>query len=336
MTELRVEAVRGPMVESVHWVSAVVVDTAGDRLAWSGDPELVTFWRSAAKPFQAIPVIDDGAADRFKLSAEDLALICASHSSEPVHLDAIDRLLARIGCGESDLGCGGHPPLSEKVAREVSRQRIEPTPRWSNCSGNHAGMLALAKHHGWDIESYYQNGHPVQGRLLAEIVEWTDVPASDIVLGVDGCTTVSYGLPLTGMALAYARLGSSSSPAVGRIRQAMIEHPLIVGGHQRPCSDIMRAAGGAVLVKIGAEGVYGATVVGAGIGIALKVEDGGMRSAPIALLAILRQLAAHGTVTGDFDEWLDEVEQHATEAISNTRGEPTGMMRPAGELHFPA
>lgn len=334
MTELRIEAVRGPLVESVHRVSAVVVDAEGHRLATSGDPELVTFWRSAAKPFQAIPLIDEGAADRFELSAADLALICASHSSEPIHLEAIDRLLTRLGCSESDLACGGHPPLSEDVAREMARQGIEPTPRWSNCSGNHAGMLALAKHHGWDTASYFREGHPVQERLLEEIAEWTGVPASDIVLGVDGCTTVCYGLPLAGMALAYARLGSSSLPAARRIRQAMTEYPLIVGGHQRPCSDIMRASGGAVLVKIGAEGVYGATVVDAGVGIALKVEDGGMRSAPIALLAILRQLATHGTIPVAFGEWMDELEQHATVPICNTRGEPTGMLRPAGQLHF--
>ena len=336
MTEFRVETVRGQLVESVHRVSAVVVDTAGNKLAWSGDPELVTFWRSAAKPFQAMPVIDDGAADRFELSDEDLALVCASHSSEPIHLDAIDRLLARIGCTESDLGCGGHVPLSEEVAREAVDRGVEPTPRWSNCSGNHAGMLALAKHHGWDTASYYEKDHPVQQRLLAEIAEWTGVPASDVVLGVDGCTTVSYGLPLSGMALAYARLGSSSSPAARRVRQAMTTHPLIVGGRGRPCSDIMGAAGGAVIVKIGAEGVYGASVVDAGVGVALKVEDGAMRSAPVALLAILRQLAQHGTIPQAAGEWLDEVAQHATVTIHNTRGEPTGTLRPAGQLHFPA
>jgi len=336
MTELRIETVRGPMVESVHRVSAVVVDTTGRRLAWSGDPELVTFWRSAAKPFQAIPVVDDGAADRFGLSSEDLALICASHSSERAHLEATDRLLARLDCSESDLACGGHPPLSEDVARDVVRRGVEPSPRWSNCSGNHAGMLALAKHHGWDTGSYHRQGHPVQDRLLAEIATWTDVPVPDIVLGVDGCTTVCYGLPLAAMALAYARLGASALPAAERIREAMRAHPLIVGGHQRPCSDIIHAAGGAVIVKIGAEGVYGATVVDAGIGIALKVEDGGMRSAPIALLAILRQLVAHGTISATFDEWLDEVAQHATVPLSNTRGEVTGMLRPAGQLHFSA
>lgn len=324
------------MVESVHRVSAAVVDTEGRRLAWSGDPELVTFLRSAAKPFQAIPVIEDGAADRFDLTDEDLALICASHSSEPVHLNAIDQLLARIGSSESDLGCGGHPPLSEDVAREAARRGVEPSPRWSNCSGNHAGMLALAKHHGWDTAFYYRNGHPVQDRLLAEIAKWTDVPASDIVLGVDGCTTVCYGLSLTGMALAYARLGSSQSPAAERIRRAMTTHTLMVGGRHRPCSDIMRAAGGAVVVKIGAEGVYGASVVEAGIGIALKVEDGGMRSAPIALLAVLHQLAGHGNIPVYFEEWLNEVAQHAAVPIANTRGGETGELRPAGQLHFPA
>ena len=321
-------------MESVHRVSAVVVDAGGHRLAASGDPELVTFWRSAAKPFQAMPVVADGAADRFGLSAEDLALICASHSSEPVHLDAVDRLLARIGCSESDLGCGGHPPLSEDVARAVVSEEVELTPLWSNCSGNHAGMLALAKHHGWDTASYYGSGHPVQDRLLAEVVEWTGVPAPDIILGVDGCTTVCYGLPLTGMALAYARLGTSSSSAAQRIRRAMTAHPFLVGGKERPCSDIMRAAAGAVLVKIGAEGVYGASVIDAGIGIALKVEDGSMRSAPIALIAIMKQLSEQATLAGAFGQWLHEMARHATVQISNTRGENVGMLRPAGRLHF--
>ena len=337
MNDLRVETVRGPLVESVHQVSAVVVDADGRRVAWSGDPDMVTFWRSSAKPFQAIPLVDDGAADRFGFSEVELALACASHSSEPVHLETVDRMLAKIGCHESDLACGGHPPLSEAVAQRVARDGAELTPRWSNCSGNHAGMLALAVHHGWPVAGYNRRGHPVQDRVLEEVSRWTDVPVTDLQQGLDGCDTVCFGLPLANMALAYARLGVSAEPAVVRVREAMTGNPAIVGGVGRPCTDIMSAAGGTVVAKIGAEGVYGASVIGRvkgdGLGIALKVRDGGMRSAPIGLIAILQQLEDHGLLTSSGRSWLGVLEPHATVTLTNTKGLVTGELRSAGELH---
>ena len=331
MNDLRVETIRGPLVESVHEVSAAVVDREGRRVASVGNPDLVTFWRSSVKPFQAIPLVDDGAADRFGFSEDEIALCCASHSSEPVHLETVDRMLAKIGCRESDLACGGHPPLSEEVARRVARDGTELTPRWSNCSGNHTGMLALAVHHGWPIVGYHLAGHPVQQRLLEEVSRWTDVPAADLHQAVDGCDTVCFGLPLANMALAYARLGTSNDPAARRIRESMTGNPLLAGGSARPCTDIMIAAGGTVVAKIGAEGVYGASVIGDGLGIALKVHDGGMRSAPIALIAILQQLADQGVLTQSA-EWLESLNSHATMTLTNTKGLVTGAFRPAGTM----
>lgn len=334
MTELCTHTTRGSLVESIHRVSAVVVDDQGRQLAWSGHPDMVTFWRSAAKPFQALPLLVDGAAERFGLTDQDLALICASHSSEPVHLAAIDQLLERIGHAESDLGCGGHTPLSDEVARAAARCGEEPSARWSNCSGNHAGMLALASHHGWSPQAYFQAGHPVQDRLLEEVSRWTDQPTQEIVLGVDGCNAVCYGLPLSAMALAYARLGTSHDPAAHRVRSAMVANPTLVGGLGRPCTDIMIAGGGMVVAKIGAEGVYGATLPEEGLGVALKVEDGAMRSAAIALLAVMKRLTERGILAPTHGEWLARTAEHATIPIVNTRGEVTGALEAAGELHY--
>lgn len=149
MNAFVVESTRGKMVESIHRVSLAVTDTDGRLLAESGDPSLVTYWRSAAKPFQAMPMVEDGAADRFGLVPEELALACASHSSERIHLDVVDRFFRRIGLGEEALACGPHPPLGSAVAEMVMRTGLKLTPRWSNCSGKHTGMLAQALHHGW-------------------------------------------------------------------------------------------------------------------------------------------------------------------------------------------
>src|SRR5881392_4373058 len=203
---MRVEQLRGSWVEVVHEVHVAVVDSTGGLVARTGDPELVTFWRSAAKPFQALPLLEDGAAARFGLTSEELALACASHSSEPDQVARVRELLGKIGCSERDLLCGPHPPLSDRVAQDYQTRGVRLTAAYSNCSGKHAGMLALARHHAWPTEFYTRLEHPVQQRCLAEVSRWTDVPVADIRTAVDGCGVVCYGLPLTRMAMAYARL----------------------------------------------------------------------------------------------------------------------------------
>ena len=331
MSDFRVETTRGGLVESIHRVSVAVTDPAGHLLAGAGDPGLVTFWRSAAKPFQAIPLVEDGVLERFGLGSEELALACGSHSSEMVHLAVAERFLARIGCAEDDLACGPHPPLGSAVAREVADRHTPLTPRWSNCSGKHAGMLALARAHGWPTGGYEQAGHPVQDRLLACVAAWTRVPAGQIVLGVDGCTTVCYGLSLHAMAGSYARLVTSDAPAARQVCEAMMRHPDLVAGTGRFCTEVMMALPGEIVAKIGAEGVYSAGLPRAGLGIALKIEDGDMRSAPLALLGVLRQvLAATGStrLPDAFDRAWDR------QPIRNTRGQVTGESRAAGQLRF--
>ncbi len=331
MSDFRVEATRGGIVESAHRVSLAVVDADGRLRAEAGDPGLVTFWRSAAKPFQAIPLVADGAADRFGLSGEEIALACASHSSEPIHLEVVDRLLARIGCREADLACGPHAPLGPAVAARVARDGTPLTPRWSNCSGKHAGMLSLARVHGWPIAGYERRGHPVQARIAAEVARWSGIPADQMVFGVDGCTTVCFAMPLTAMATAYARLATAEEPAARRVRDAMLEHPLLVAGTGRLCTELMRAWPGGVVAKIGAEGVYSAGLPDAALGLTLKIEGGDMRAAGVALIAALCQLVERLGLDPAIAERLAPL---GTLPIRNTRGEPTGELRAAGRLRF--
>ena len=333
-SDFRVESTRGGLVESVHRVSVAVVGQGGQLVAAAGDPDLVTFWRSAAKPFQAMPVVADGAADRFGFDLRELALTCASHSSEPAHLDTAASLLRKLGLSEQALACGPHPPLSPLVAEQVLRHGTALSPRWSNCSGKHAGMLALALEHGWPTLGYERKGHPVQQRILAEVERWTGLAEGQIRLGVDGCTTVCFGLPLRAMALAYARFGASDDPSAVRLRSAVAAHPEMVAGEGRLCTDLLAASGGQAFAKVGADGVYSAALPRAGLGVALKVEDGDMRSSAPALVTVLRVLAARVDLGFDPADWPESVIRHEELPIVNTRGGRTGALRAAGSLRF--
>src|SRR5438309_1883651 len=304
---MRVEHVRGGVVEAVHEVHVAVVDSTGGLVARAGDPELVTFWRSAAKPFQALPLVADGAADRFGLTSEELALACASHSSAPAQVARVRELLGKIGCSERDLLCGPHPPLSDWVAQDYQTRGVRLTAIYSNCSGKHAGMLALARHHGWPTEFYTRLEHPVQQRCLAEVSRWTEVPAGEIKTAVDGCGVVCYGMPLRNMAWAYARLGNAELPgqvarattptdtfrtphSAFRIVEAMLRHPELIAGEGRPCTEMMRAHPGRVITKVGAEGVYCALLTQQRLGVALKVTDGHAIASALAMAAVLEEL----------------------------------------------
>ena len=313
---MRVEQLRGGWVETVHEVHVAVVDSSGRLVARTGDPELVTFWRSAAKPFQALPLVEDGAAGRFGLTSEELALACASHSSEPGQVARARELLQKIGCSERDLLCGPHPPLSDRVAHDYQTRGVRLTAVYSNCSGKHAGMLALARYHGWPTEFYTRLEHPVQQRCLAEVSRWTDVPAAEIKTAVDGCGVVCYGLPLRNMASAYARLDNAD-----RVRDAMLRHPELIAGEGRPCTEMMRAHPGRVIAKVGAEGVYCALLTQEKLGVALKVTDGHAIASALAMAAVLEALGLRPRPAS-----------LTARPNVNTRGETVGELRVNGGL----
>ncbi len=332
---MRVEQLRGGLVEATHDVHVAVVDARGRLVRHAGDPGLVTFWRSSAKPFQAIPLVADGVTERFGFTSEELALVCASHSSEPGQVALVRELLTKLGCTERDLLCGPHRPLSERVAQDYEARGLRLTAVYSNCSGKHAGMLALARHHGWPIEFYTRPEHPVQQRCLAEVSRWTDVPQPEIRTGVDGCGVVCFGMPLTNMALAYARLGSAergvrsaesslqfrTPHSALRVVEAMLHHPDLVAGEGRPCTELMRAHPGRVVVKVGAEGVYCALVLPDVLGVALKVTDGHTVASALALAAVLEQLGLR-----------PQPAALQARPVVNTRGETVGELRVNGGL----
>ncbi|HET9450336.1 MAG TPA: asparaginase, partial [Aggregicoccus sp.] len=327
---LVIESTRSGHVESVHRVHVAVVDAGGAPVAHAGEAGLLTFWRSASKAFQALPLVQDGAADAYGYGPQELALACASHSSEPVHRALALKMLAAAGNTEAQLACGPHPPLSQAVAEAALREGLTPTPHWSNCSGKHAGMLALARHRGWPLEGYERRGHPLQERILDEVARWSGTPREDILQVVDGCTAVNFGLPLRAMATAFARLATSAEPAALRLCHAMRLHPELVAGTGRLCTELMALARGSVLAKVGAEGIYCAAVVPLGLGIALKVEDGDGRCSPPALLLVLRELMARSG--GRFALDLAPLAHHAEPPLRTTRGEQVGSLRARGHL----
>lgn len=320
---MRIEQRRGNRTETVHRVHVAVVDAAGALVAHAGDPDLVTFWRSAAKPFQALPLVADGAADRFKLEEHHLALACASHSSEPEQVERVREFLLRIGAQESDLQCGPHTPLSEAVAQDYRARGVRLTAVYSNCSGKHTGMLALARHHGWPTLEYHRLAHPVQQRCLQEISAWTDLPPASIATAVDGCGVVCFALPLRAMALAYARLArpDHSPQSTTRLVRALLHHPELIAGAGRPCTEMMRAFPDRVITKVGAEGVYSAVLLHEGLGVTLKVEDGHGFAAALAMASILAQYGL-----------TPQPESLVSRINYNTRGEPVGDLRVFGAL----
>ncbi len=330
---MRVEQLRGGVVEAWHDVHVAVVDSSGRLVSGTGDPGLVTFWRSAAKPFQALPLVEDGVVERFGITSAELALACASHSSEPGQVALVRDFLAKIGCTERDLLCGPHAPLSERVAEDYRTRGLRLTAVYSNCSGKHTGMLALARHHGWPTEFYTRLEHPVQQRCLAEVSRWTDVPAGEIATAVDGCGVVCFGLPLQNMARAYARLGKgdggggtggATSPVPrpsSRIIEAMLRHPDLIAGEGRPCTELMRAHPGRVIAKVGAEGVYCAVLPREGLGVALKVTDGHAVASALALAAVLEELGLRPRPAS-----------LGPRPNVNTRGETVGELRVKGGL----
>ena len=332
MRESFVEFVRGTVAESRHRVHVAVLDPEGRLRASSGDPDLVTFFRSAAKPFQALPLLEDGIADRFGMSDVELALCCGSHSGTPRHTGTAQMILDRAGMTSEALACGPHAPFDREASRALAEAGLEPGRLHNNCSGKHAGMLALARGHGWESGDYHLAWHPVQGRSLAEVARWGGMPDEAVALGVDGCGVACFGLPLRSMALAYARFAAAAragDDGPARIVDAMTRHPEMVAGEGRICTMLMRQTEGRMFAKVGAEGVYCVGIPGAELGIAVKVEDGATRAVGPAILGVLRGLDLIS------EDDFGSLYTHAYPEVVNTRGESVGQLRPDIRLHTP-
>lgn len=335
-TEL-IEVVRAGLVESAHYVSIAVVDQHGKLLASWGNPELVTFLRSSAKPFQAIALVESGAAEAFDLDDRDLALICASHSGMDMHLSGARRLLEKIGEEESVLLCGVHPPLDTQSSRALIRADEHPTSLHNNCSGKHIGMLCLSKHLGADLVTYLDPQNPAQLCILKTVSQFSGVPAGSIRIGVDGCSAPTFALPLHCAARAYAELVAGEQTeehrrvACRRIFEAMTTHPELIAGPGRFDTAFMQAVQGRMVSKGGAEGYQSIgippNVLADGspaIGVAIKVHDGDHRNHQAAALAAL---AVVGQLGGLRSEERANLQDFDERELRNLRGSTVGSIR---------
>jgi L-asparaginase II len=337
-----VEVWRGDVVESRHRGHVAAVDGAGRLVARLGRPETVTYLRSSAKPHQNIPLVASGAADRFGFTPPEIAVACGSHSGQSIHEETVAGMLSKIGLDEAHLKCGAHEPFDRETAVEMRRRNEPPRVLQNNCSGKHTGMLALALHLGAPTETYDHPESPVQQLILDTVARFSGLAAGEIVRGTDGCGVPVFGMPVGAMALMYARLvapgqelGDEAGRAAARIVAAMTGSPELVGGtRERLDTEMMRATGGRVISKIGAEGVYTVGMLPSsrwprGLGLALKIEDGEDRRArPTVVIESLRQLGALD------DGALESLKPYSTFPIQNHRGDHVGQVRANFELEM--
>jgi L-asparaginase II len=286
---------RGDGVENVHFGAIAVVDRSGSVRASAGDPEQRVYARSSLKPFQALPLAAHARFESLRLDEAELAVICGSHSGEPRHVQAVLAILAKCGCRKEQLRCGIHPPFYLEARGERPAAGDVFTPLQHNCSGKHAGMLALGRLLQATTEDYAEAGHPVQRRIRTAVARYARVEEGALEVCIDGCGVPNYALPLRLLAGAYARLGGYGpdpdfDAAPGRIAQAMTAHPAMVAGIKRLDLALMHCGRGDWIAKSGAEGVRGLSVRGRGLGIAIKVADGNARVRDLVTLEVLRQL----------------------------------------------
>lgn len=321
--QLDVAIWRGDFIESKHRVHASVVAEDGTMLAAARDGDLVTWWRSCAKPFQAMTLLESGGFDSLGWSEDQIALACASHGGEPEHVEVVAGMLNEIGLEEGDLACGPHDPLTSRGARLLRESGARPTRLHNNCSGKHAFMLANAHIGELSLAGYERRGHPVQEAAAEGIARWSGLPRKVLNEATDGCGVVVFGMPLRNMALAYARLAGAftrDEEVPSRIVDAIRDRPFLFAGTDRFDTVLLEASGGRVLAKIGAEGVHSAAVLDAGIGVAVKVEDGSPRA---QYPALLRALQYAGALSDPLPPRLQEM---LCRPVRNSRGEVVGKV----------
>lgn len=317
------EVWRGPILESVHQGHAVICDDTGEIVEAWGDPSRVVLPRSSAKMIQALPLLESGAADARKLNSAQLALACASHQGAAIHTQRVGDWLKDLGLKDADFRCGPHMPYSREAEVELIRAGESPCQIHNNCSGKHAGFLTLNAHLNGGAD-YVEPEHPVQRACLDAFERVTQETSPGY--GIDGCSAPNFASTLHGMGRAMAHFAAApeGSPEE-RLHRAMREHPELVAGEGRACTELMRAMDGRVALKTGAEGFFIAILPHRKLGIALKAADGATRAAECAIAALLVRL-------GELDANHPAAVKRLRPAILNARGIETGSIRPAAAL----
>jgi L-asparaginase II len=339
MLSVIAETTRGGITESVHHGVVVAVDARGDIVASAGDPEQMVFFRSSAKPFQAIPVIESGAADAFGFTPAELALCCASHEGSPAHQAQVLAMLAKLQLTPEALQCGCPLTGDEEEAARIALGQVERTPLQCDCSGKHAGMLATIAHESLSQDDYLDPQHPLQQRILGLMAEVMRVPADEIVLGIDGCSLPTFAAPVRAFATSYAALaapeqvpagaGREHAVALNRLREAMTAFPVNVSGEGNLVATIMEVSQGRIAAKSGAEGLICLAVPERDMGIAIRVADGTFRTHAVVVTSALEQL-------GILDDAMRQaiLARHSPE-LRNHNGRLVGDIRPVFRLGSP-
>ncbi len=338
MVPVLVEAWRGDAVESEHTGSVAVVDADGGVLIALGDVDRPVYPRSAVKALQALPLVESDAAGRLGLTDEELALACASHSGEAVHVDTAARMLRRVGLDAGALECGAHWPYDERSARELAARGSMPCALHNNCSGKHAGFACLAcALMGWNdggvdlqryLKDYVRPEHPVMREVSDALQATTGHDLSHAPRGTDGCSIPTYGIPLRRLALAFARFGTGHglreghARAAQRLRRAVAAAPYMVGGAQRFDTLVMHRLGERVFCKVGAEGMYCAALPERGVGVAIKIRDGNnARAAEVTMAAAIEALVSLD------DEERKFIARYSDFTLVNWNGWEVGALR---------
>ena len=326
-----VEATRGAFVERAHRGAVAVADVAGGLVFAAGDVARPLLPRSSVKLLQALPLVESGAADAVGLDARRLALACASHQGSFGHAGAVAAWLAALGLGEDDLVCGPQTPPDRETREAMRAQGAAPSQLNNNCSGKHAGFLTLARHLGAATEGYVASDHPVQRAVAEAFAEAVGV-ARPLAWAVDGCSAPNFAAPLSALAAAFARVArpaegfsGARAAAARRLRDAMRAHPFEVAGAGRACTELIEAAEGRAVVKTGAEGCFTAALPEAGLGIALKIDDGDTPAAECAMAALLVRYGAVSPAD-------PRVRRRLSPALRNRRGLVTGARGPTALL----
>lgn len=320
---------RGDALENIHFGAVAVTDTAGRVIASVGDPHSVTFTRSTLKPLQALSLLQCGGARALGMTSRDVALMCASHSGEPMHVAQAQSILDKSHFTHRHLQCGCHDPLYVDHGVGPAPSLIDE--RMHNCSGKHAGFLAHCVHSGWSTDDYLAPSHPLQQSVRSHVARVCGLPASQMKMGIDGCSAPNYALPLSALARAYARLASGArdgefGESFEQLGGAMSTHPELVSGTGRHDLAFMQAGRGDWLTKGGAEGVQAFASKRRGQAFAIKISDGNKQALFAAIVEILEQLG-----------WLDDAQRVALDAwrgrpIRSIRGDVVGERMPAFDL----
>lgn len=328
-----VELTRADLVESRHRGACAVVDSTGTIVHAWGDVQALVYPRSSLKPLQVLPLIESGAAERFDLSDQEIALACASHNSEPFHITRVTAWLKRLGLSVDDLECGVCESISLDVTKAMSQSGEVFSRAHNNCSGKHAGFLTTAVHLGEPTKNYIQPDHPVQQRVTSALEDMTGTTLIAAPHGTDGCGIPVYALPLQAIATGMARmmaggLGEVRTKSTRRVLSAMASCPHCIAGAKRFDTRVIEATKGDIVVKGGAEGVHIAMIPGKKLGIALKIDDGTIRASELAMGCVLDGL---GLLNVESRQALADLIETP---INTTLGDKAGVMRRGPGLTF--